>query len=63
MKLELHSKASLGKRTCHFDIKFFYFTDLIKQGEMQVEYCLTDEMVANYTTKPLISVHEESKIS
>jgi hypothetical protein len=27
MKLELHGKASSGKRTCHFDIKFFYFMD------------------------------------
>jgi hypothetical protein len=54
MKLELHGKASSGKRTCHFDIKFFYFTDLIKRGKMQVEYCPTDKMVADYMTKPLM---------
>jgi hypothetical protein len=45
MKLELHGKASLGKRTCHFDIIFFYFTDLIKRNEMQVKYFPTNEMV------------------
>jgi hypothetical protein len=54
MKLELHGKASSGKRTCHFDIKFFYFKDLIKRNEMQVKYCPTDEMVADYMTKPLV---------
>jgi uncharacterized protein YegJ (DUF2314 family) len=54
MKLELHGKASSGERTCHFDIKFFYFTDLIKHGKMQVEYCPTNEMVADYMTKPLV---------
>jgi hypothetical protein len=48
MKLELHGKASSGKRTCHFDIKFFYVTDLIKRGKMQVKYCPTNEMVADY---------------
>jgi hypothetical protein len=30
MKLERHGKAGSGKRACHFDINFFYFTDLIK---------------------------------
>ena len=39
MKLEINSKASSGKRTRHFDIIFFYFTDLITRGEMQVKYC------------------------
>jgi hypothetical protein len=54
MKLELHGKASSGKRTRHFDIKFFYFTDLIKRNKMQVKYCPTNEMVADYMTKPLV---------
>jgi hypothetical protein len=54
MKLELHGKASSSKRTCHFDIKFFYFMDLIKRNKMQVKYCPTDEMVADYMTKLLV---------
>ena len=54
MKLEMNGKASSGKRTKHFDIKFFYFTDLIKRKEMEVRYCPTDEMVADYMTKPLV---------
>jgi hypothetical protein len=54
MKLELNGKASSGKRTQHFDIKFFYFTDLIKRGEMQVKFCLTNKMIADYMTKPLV---------
>ena len=55
MKLELNGKASSGKQTRHFDIKFFYFfTDLIKRGEMQVEFCPTDKMLADYMTKPLV---------
>jgi hypothetical protein len=53
MKLETNGKASCGKRTRHFDIKFFYLTDLIKRGELQVEYCQTNEMDADYMTKPL----------
>jgi KUP system potassium uptake protein len=54
IKLETNGKASSGKRTRHFDIKFFYFTDLMKRGEIEVEYCPTDEMIANYFTTPLV---------
>ena len=42
MKLEINGKAHPGKRTRHFDIKFFYFTDLVKLGKIQVKYCLTN---------------------
>jgi hypothetical protein len=34
MKLEMNGKASFGKRTRHFNIKFFYLTDLIKKQEL-----------------------------
>ena len=53
MKLEENGLASTGKRTRHFDIKLFYVTDLIGRSEVQVEYCPTDIMVADYMTKPL----------
>ena len=54
MKLKMNGKESSGKRTRHFDIKFFYFTDLIKIKEMEVRFCPTDEMVADYKTKPVV---------
>ena len=54
MKLANNGKASSGKRTRHFDIKLFYVTDLIGKGEVTVQYCPTDEMIADYNTKPLV---------
>lgn len=54
MKLEENGKASSGKRTRHFNIKYFYITDLIQRNEVRVEYCPTDAMVADYMTKPLV---------
>jgi len=53
MKLEENGKESSGKRTRHFDIKYFYITDLIKRKEVTIEYRPTDEMIADYMTKPL----------
>ena len=54
MKLELNGKASSGKRTRHFNIKYFFITDLIKRGEVSIEYCPTDAMLSDYMTKPLL---------
>jgi hypothetical protein len=54
MKLELNGKASSGKRTRHFNIKYFFVTDLIGQGQVKTEYCPTDLMIADYMTKPLL---------
>ena len=54
MKLEANGKASSGKRTRHFNIKYFYITDLIERKEVQIKYCPTDAMLADYMTKPLV---------
>jgi hypothetical protein len=54
MRLEQNGKESSGKSTHHFDIKYFYVTDLVGRKEVTVEYCPTDEMIADYMTKPLV---------
>ena len=53
MKLENNGKASSGKRTRHFDIKYFYVTNLFGRDEVEVIYCPTDDMIADYMTKAL----------
>jgi hypothetical protein len=47
MKLEKNGKSSSGKRTRHFDIQYFYVTDLIGRDEVEVIYCPTDDMIAD----------------
>ena len=51
--LEKNGKASSGKRTKHINIRYFFVTDRIGAKELSVEYCPTDEMIADYFTKPL----------
>jgi hypothetical protein len=53
MKLEMNGKFSSSKRTRHFNIKYFFITDLISRGEVSVEYCPTGAMIADFMTKPL----------
>ena len=54
MKMEINGKASSSKRTRHFDIRFFYVKDLVDRGEVSIVYCPTDEMIADYMTKPTV---------
>ena len=53
MLLEKNERGSSSKRTRHINIRYFFVTDRIKEGEMRVEYCPTGDMVADYFTKPL----------
>ena len=52
MLLEKNGKASSGKRTKHINIRYFFVTDRIKKGDLKVEWCPTDEMIADFWTKP-----------
>ena len=54
INLEENGKQSPGKLTRHFDIKYFYETYLVDQNEVNIEYCQTDEMIADDTKKPLV---------
>lgn len=53
MLLENNGRMSSSKRTRHIDIRYFFVTDNIKNGNLQVQYCPTDDMFADFFTKPL----------
>ena len=53
MLLERNGKASSGKRTRAINIRYFYITDKIKSGILEVEHESTDDMVADFLSKPL----------
>ena len=51
--LENNGKKSSSKRTKHINIRYYFITDRIKNDELQIKCCPTDNMVADYFTKPL----------
>ena len=51
--LERNGRSSSGKRTRHINIRYFFVADCIRNGELRVAYCPTEEMVADFYTKPL----------
>ena len=53
MLLETKGRSSAGKRMRHMDICFFFVNDLVKKKMLSVEYCSTDEIIADAHIKPL----------
>jgi len=51
--LSENGKASSSKRTKHLDVRYYFITDCIKRGEVKVAYCPTENMLADFFTKPL----------
>ena len=53
IKFAENVQYSSGRRTRHFD-KYFYITDLINIKEVNIQYCSSNNVLADYHTKPLI---------
>ena len=51
--LEQNGKQSSGKRTRHIDIRYFFIKDRVDKGQVSLRYCPTEEMLADFFTKPL----------
>ncbi len=55
MLLERNGKASIGKG--HINIWYFFITDRINMKAIEIEWCPTKEVVADFMTKPLQGSH------
>ena len=53
MLLEKNGKMSSTKRTKHIHICYFLIHDRWSKGEIDIRHCPTNEMVADYFSKPL----------
>ena len=63
--LSENGKASSSKRTKHLDVHYYFIMDCIKCGEVKVAYCPSENMLADFFTKPLQGVafrHMRSQI-
>ncbi len=57
MLLERNGKASSGKHTRHINIRYFFITDRVNMKEVEIKWCHTKDMVADFMTKPLQGSH------
>jgi hypothetical protein len=53
MLLEKNGRQSSSKRMQHINIQYFFIANCIEKGDVKVEYCPTEDMVADIFTKSL----------
>lgn len=53
IRLEKNGIQSASKRSRHIDIRFFFIKDRIKRGDIHLLYCPTEDMLADFFSKPL----------
>ena len=53
MLLANNGRASSSKWTWHMNICYFFVTDHIQVGDIQVDYCPTDDMITDFFMKLL----------
>jgi hypothetical protein len=51
--LENNGKLSSTSRTKHINIRYFFIKDCIKCKEVKIKFCGTNDMWADFYTKPL----------
>ena len=53
MLLEQNGRKSVGKRSRHLNIRYFFVTDQKEKGNISIQYCPTEHMTGDYMTKPV----------
>ena len=53
INLEKNGVASAGRRSKHIDIRYFWLKDRVERGDVNIKYCPTKLMIADFFTKPL----------
>jgi hypothetical protein len=53
IRLEKNGRASAGKQSRHIDIRYFFMKDRVRTDGIEIKHCPTDEMLADFFTKPL----------
>ena len=48
-----NGRQSVGKRAKHINVRYFFIHDRINREEITVKHCPTDDMIADYLSKPL----------
>ena len=51
--LHQNGTASRSQNTRHINIRYFFLKDRIKAGEIEIIHCPSEEMIADFFTKPI----------
>ena len=50
---EIKNGRSFNAKTKHIKLKFYFIKQFFDDGEFELQYCPTDQMIADILTKPI----------
>ena len=53
MKMSINGRTSCTGNSRHINVRYFFVVDKVKNKEIEIKYCPTEFMIADYFTKPL----------
>jgi hypothetical protein len=53
IKIESNGSKSCSRRSRHIDMRYFFIKDRLESEHIKVVYCPTEQMIADFFTKPL----------
>ena len=53
IRMERNGRNSCTGNSRHIDVRYFFIKDRVDDGNIRIEYCPTEIMIADYFTKPL----------
>ena len=53
IKMLKNGKESCGSKSRHIHTRYFLTKDVIKREEMEIQYCPTEQMIADFYTNPI----------
>jgi hypothetical protein len=53
IRFEKNGRRSCGPNSRHIDIRYFFIKDRLELEDIEVQYCPTEQMLADFFTKPL----------
>ena len=51
--LERNGRSSSGKSTRHINVCYYFIKDRIESGDLEIQHCPTNDLIADYMSKPL----------
>ena len=52
----------MGKQSHALNVRYFFISDQVNQGNLNVKYCPTDEMIGDFMRKHLLTMIEVYEI-
>ena len=53
IRMEKYGLKSFGDKSRHINIRYFFIKDILDRENISVKHCRSEEMIADFLTKPL----------